>query len=417
MHDQVETLQAIRHRHAGVPYITGSLLDSGDAAQGAAIFAQRFDRSPQAWRQVVVELEEPLHRVARIAPEQFIATVTGEHLGAAVGLRDPGAVIGRQGGRVAEGLIVMLRDRRNAVQEVRRRHVIFVVFAAEVSRGEAGVRHFVITLGVEADRVYGRWFAGDLAEHAGHRRAVGTTRQESADALVPRDLFGDALADQVAEAVACRGKGLTVLFVELQWPVALHMRTVAVDQQRMRRRQPAYLPEDGAWRRNHVEVQIVENRLWIKFTAVSRNAVGAIGESEHLAIGPITQRLDGEAVGGQEGTLARRIDNGQGVGTVQLRGEVDTAAVPGFQNFRGKTTGSRHACGTSVPERGGADDRADGLCVACDIIALQRQCLDGKRRSAGAEEASQVNLARESIFHHEVCWGQFVGRQDATLKR
>jgi hypothetical protein len=69
-----------------------------------------------------------------------------------------------------------------------------------------------------------------LAEHACHRRAVGATRQEGADALVAGDLFGDAVAESVAEGVTRRGEGLPVLLVEKQRPVAGLVHTISVDQ-------------------------------------------------------------------------------------------------------------------------------------------------------------------------------------------
>jgi hypothetical protein len=72
------------------------------------------------------------------------------------------------------------------------------------------------------------------------------------------------------------------------------------------RRQPAYLAEDRAWCRDHVEVQVVEDRLRVEFVATPGNAVGTVGESERLAVGAITQRLDGEAVNGQENAEATR---------------------------------------------------------------------------------------------------------------
>ncbi|KFB71462.1 MAG: hypothetical protein AW09_003393 [Candidatus Accumulibacter phosphatis] len=220
LHDQVETLQAIGHRYAGMAHITGGLFEAGESPQGTAVFAHRLDQSPESIRYAMVELEQTLRRVAGIAAEQFVATVARQHLGATVGLRDPGAVIGRQGGGVAEGLIVMLCDHWYAGHQVSRRHIVFMVFAAEVPGGEAGIRHFVVAFGVEADRVGGCRSAGHLAEHACHRRAIGATRQEGAYAFVAGKFFGDAVANQMAKGVARCGEGRSVLLFEMQRPVA-----------------------------------------------------------------------------------------------------------------------------------------------------------------------------------------------------
>jgi hypothetical protein len=231
----------------------------------------------------------------------------------------------------------MLGDRRDAGHQVSRRDVIFMVFAAKVPGGETGVFHFVVPFGVEADRVGGCRLACHLAEHACHGRAIGATRQEGADAFVAGDLFGDAVADQVAEGVARRGERLAVLLVEKQGPVAGFVHTIAVNQHAVCCRQPAHLAENRAWCGDHVEIEVIEDRLRIKFFPSPLNAVGTIGESERLAVAAITEGLDGESVNGQEDALAPRVDDRQSVGAADVRGKVWPRSHARLENFFGRS--------------------------------------------------------------------------------
>jgi hypothetical protein len=187
---------------------------------------------------------------------------------------------------------------------------------------------------------------------------------------------------------------LLVSLVKAERPVAGRTCAVAVNQQAKRCWQPAHLAKDGAWRGDHVEVQVVEDRLRIKLVAVPLNAVGTIRESQRLAISAITQGLDCEAVNSQESACTRRINDCQGVGSSDMRGDVHAALVPGFQDGCGRPRWSRNAGPVGVLQGRRANHRADGTGVSRDIVTVKSKRVDQFRPGIAVEEAGQVDLAR-----------------------
>ncbi|KFB67602.1 MAG: hypothetical protein CAPSK01_003045 [Candidatus Accumulibacter vicinus] len=242
------------------------------------------------------------------------------------------------------------------------------------------------------------------------------------------DCFSDVFANQIAERVACVGESWLAALVEKQGPVTCFMYALPIEQYAMRCRQPAHITEYRAWCRDHVKVQVVENRLRIKFVAAPRNTVGTVGESQRLAVGAITQRLDREPVNGQENASARAIDNHQSVGSSDACDHFHPDLAPGLQKFCRKFCPSRGADAAPLSERRGTHYRAKGIGVAGNLFAPQGQRADQRRSCAGVEEAGQINLAREDVCHG-VCVaavggtrikpliGADVGEFNATPKR
>jgi hypothetical protein len=127
----------------------------------------------------------------------------------------------------------MLGDGRDAGQQVGRGHVVLVVLASEMLGRQAGILHFVIALGSEADRVGGCRLAGDLAEHAGDRRAIGAPREEAPTRWWPTISSLTPSRISLRKASRDAGEGLPVVLVETQRPVANFVHTLAVDEQRV----------------------------------------------------------------------------------------------------------------------------------------------------------------------------------------
>ena len=100
---------------------------------------------------MVVEIEELLLGVARIAAKELIATVAREQSAHAIGVCHLCAIVGGQRGRIAEGLIEMSRNSRNAAHEIAGCDVILVVFGLEVGGREPGKFHFVVALRIKPD--------------------------------------------------------------------------------------------------------------------------------------------------------------------------------------------------------------------------------------------------------------------------
>jgi hypothetical protein len=172
----VVALQPVRHRHARLLHIARGFLDDRDST-GDGRREQRFEHGPaeRGWH-LLVPTEHTLRRVTRIAAEQLIATVAGEHLLDAVLLGALGADQRRHSRGVTERLFVVHRDARDAVEQVARRHVVLVVIRCEVPCRDSRVLHLVVTLGIEADRVRFRRRAPDLAQHPRDGRAVRAAR-------------------------------------------------------------------------------------------------------------------------------------------------------------------------------------------------------------------------------------------------
>mmetsp|Transcript_39196 Transcript_39196/g.92152 ORF Transcript_39196/g.92152 Transcript_39196/m.92152 type:complete len:287 (+) Transcript_39196:1313-2173(+) len=92
---QVVALHAVRHRHTGLADIARPFLQQRNLA-GHRIHEEGMqDPGPQRRRDLAVGVEHPLLGVARVAAEEFVATVTGQDARVAVGPCPAGAVEGR----------------------------------------------------------------------------------------------------------------------------------------------------------------------------------------------------------------------------------------------------------------------------------------------------------------------------------
>ena len=101
---------------------------------------------------VLVGGEQLVARVARVAAEELVAAVAGEHPRDAGFVRELRAEERRQRRRVAERLIERRGDLRDALDQIVGRDVVLVMIGAEMPRGDPRVLHFVVPGGIEADR-------------------------------------------------------------------------------------------------------------------------------------------------------------------------------------------------------------------------------------------------------------------------
>ena len=98
---------------------------------------------------MAVPAEHPLLGIARIAAEQFVAAVAGEHPAMAVLAGEPGAEVGRQHRRVAEGLVIGGRHVRNVGDQIVGGDVVGAMLDAEMLRGDARELHLVVAVGLD----------------------------------------------------------------------------------------------------------------------------------------------------------------------------------------------------------------------------------------------------------------------------
>ena len=94
---QVVHVQPVRHGHAGLLHIAGSLAQAGQAL-GDTVVQQGLHHQAAQWRgNVLVQTEQPLLGVARVSAEEFVTAVTGQQRRAAVLARHAGTVVSRHG--------------------------------------------------------------------------------------------------------------------------------------------------------------------------------------------------------------------------------------------------------------------------------------------------------------------------------
>ena len=225
-------------------------------------------------------------------------------------------------------------DARDAVEQVGGRDVVFTVIHAEVPRGDAGVLHLVVAGGVEADRVGARGLAEHLAQHAAHRGAVGAAGEEAAGGM-PGGLAGHVLLDDVEEALFALGEVGCVAFVESGLPPGHALCAAGSGPlQHMAGRQALDIREDGARRRDHVEIQVVEDRLRRQRARVARHAIGAVGEAQPAIRLAVADRPGAEAVVRQPGLAGFGLDDDDREAPVCHRRSAMAAAAEGLHPCR-----------------------------------------------------------------------------------
>ena len=136
---------------------------------------------PNACRNASIKPEHALLGVTGVAAEKLVAAIAAENLFDASLARDLGAVIRRQHRRIPEGLVVGAGHHRDAVDQIGRGDIVFMMLGAEVPRSDARVLHLVVSGCIEADRKGLRCRARYLAKQAGNRRTIGAAAQEAAN--------------------------------------------------------------------------------------------------------------------------------------------------------------------------------------------------------------------------------------------
>jgi hypothetical protein len=185
-------------------------------------------------RHPAVALEDLLLRVTRVTGKDLVAAIAGEQVGDAVPAGQFRAVVGGQGGGIAEGLVVRFGDGSKARDDVLRRDVVLVAGAAEATVGDARVRELVVVGKSEADRKRAGRCRDDLAQHAGDGRTVEAAAQEGARRVAR---FGRAHRD-AQRLVQSRVPGRGSRRAGPRRTRGSSTGRVAADRQSIRRRSP-----------------------------------------------------------------------------------------------------------------------------------------------------------------------------------
>jgi hypothetical protein len=147
----------------------------------------------------------------------------------------------------------------------------------EMSRCDARVRHLVVAVGVEADRKCTCRSSRDLSDKTRNGRAVSAAAEKTSN-LSALQLFGDARTQQLPKLVLQTIERRFACFHELRPPVPRDRNTAVLEYCGVRRRQSQDAAEDRAWRRNHMEIKIIEKRLRIGDGGKIGNSIGPLSE-------------------------------------------------------------------------------------------------------------------------------------------
>src|SRR5581483_7388730 len=148
--EEVVRLEPVGQRHASLLDIT---MELAQRRQSCASQPRRgLDNArAQKLRHEAVKLEYSLARVTRVATEQLIAAIPGEHNVDAVRTCHAGTEVRRYSGFVAERLVIGACNDRNRGDHVVGSDVILPGEGFEVARCDTRVFHFVETLRGKAD--------------------------------------------------------------------------------------------------------------------------------------------------------------------------------------------------------------------------------------------------------------------------
>jgi hypothetical protein len=197
--DVIEHFHAIGQRYAGAIDVIARAPEHTDRQCVGQIAEHAAQHATQRGGQSPVTFEHLLIGVACVAPEDFVAAVTGQHHRASVLARHAGTQVGRHGRSVPERLVVQRRDPGDCSRHVGGRHIVFVGLAAEMGGRDAGVLHLIEAFRVEADGIGVRAVSGNTRHDAGDGRTVGAAAQEGAH-FVPGADASHRLFEQFAEA-------------------------------------------------------------------------------------------------------------------------------------------------------------------------------------------------------------------------
>src|SRR2546427_1013953 len=143
---------APRERNVGAPDITPRQTETALILREQR--GDRFDESlaEEGW-DILVKREAFVSRVTLIACEEFVTSVAREQCRHAGFPRHAGAVVGADGGRVREGLVVILHDFRYSIVGIPRSKAEFVMVGAEMFCRSAGKPNFAVNRLSKENRV------------------------------------------------------------------------------------------------------------------------------------------------------------------------------------------------------------------------------------------------------------------------
>ncbi len=306
-----------RHRLRSIADVALRLAHDAHRRQQAH---DRLDHSvAQRTGQIAVDRIEVLLGVALVAAEQLVAAVAAEQRVYPVVPGELGAVVGRHRRGVSIGLVVDGGNQGNGAHHVVGRDIVFVVPRSEMPRGDARVLHFVVALGLEADRIRARGLPRDLTQHARNRGAVGAAAQEGSDRPFARR-FPDAFAQRSEEVLLEVGQGPALVLGEAHFPVGARFALAVAPQQEGAGQQPVPVRVNGARPGHHVKVNVIVNGLPVDLGHAPRERADRVeGGPEHkrAADHAVAQRARAHAIDRQHGFADPAVQDGEGKGALE----------------------------------------------------------------------------------------------------
>src|SRR5258707_961716 len=172
---------AARERNVGAPNIAPRQTQTAFILREQR--GERFDKSfaEEGW-DMLIQREALVSSVTFVSREEFVTSVARKQCGHAGYARQAGTVVSADGGRVGEGLVVIVHDFWDSVVGITRSEAEFVVVGAEMLRRGASESDFAVNRLSKENRVGvdGRMA---LVHEGNNAAAIGASTQVSTSLL------------------------------------------------------------------------------------------------------------------------------------------------------------------------------------------------------------------------------------------
>ena len=337
----------------GLFHVAASLVDRPDGVSLRPPLQQRLEESAtQDGGDMPIVFEDLLFRVTRIPGKDLIAPVACEQMVESMLGCKPCAIVERQGGRIAERLVVGPCDVGKGCGDIRAAHHVFVPGAAKALVRNASERELVVGGVTKADRERIGRARSHFAQHAGYGRAVEPAAQERTRARIwPAAANGDS--QRAMQLRLQLGKGGRASLGKVRPPVALDAVSPALENGARARTQLADADEHRVRRGHHVHHEIVEQRLSVQAHAHRRRARHSFSrraEHEGAVTNAIGHPFDAHRIDRQNCQPPSRIEQGDCEATGQAVQKCSALVAVRCQQH-GRRRRTMGAVGALLPDR------------------------------------------------------------------
>ena len=263
--------------------------------------------TPQKTRNPFVDSGDiPESRQIVVTEKEFVAAVAGK-CGGDLFPRHGGKQKGRQGGVVAVGLVIQIRQFRQNLEQLFPGHDFAGVIRTQIVRNLPGIRAFVFAGRFKTDREGLQFASAELTLCNGaDQGGVDPSGKERAQRNVRHQLLPDGLVQQAVQFI--RGvleRAGKFRFGNLDPPVRFRAAFSVLENRIFARRDFAYVTVNAQRRRYVTQIEILVERGGIKLSVKSGARGDGFefrGEKQFSVPDLIIERFDSHAVAEQEQT-------------------------------------------------------------------------------------------------------------------